>query len=165
MTAWSVYLYVVNIAGVRYEVFLAQLHRWPQAGITGVATVAPMVVGSILANAGISFDAYKIVDTLPRRDTFGYMIIKNTADTIILTKSRIKLSPCVLISCDKGNRKGDKNLAKYLCWYYKGLRSIYRQWWWRNWQKNICSTQKSRCYCANIPRNKLKFAQLVNCAT
>ena len=44
--------------------------------MNGVMTVAPMV-GVILVNAWISFDADKIVDSLPRRDAFGHMVIKN----------------------------------------------------------------------------------------
>ena len=28
------------------------------------------------------------------------------------------------ISCDKGNTDGNKNLAKYLCWYYKEEKRV-----------------------------------------
>ena len=98
----------------------------PHAVISGVGTVSPMAVRKILANAGIPFDADKIVDSLPGQDTFGHTVIKNAADTIILTKSSIKLNPYVFISCDKGNTKGKKNLEKYLCWYYKCDKRVKR---------------------------------------
>ena len=43
--------------------------------------------------------------------------MKNAVDTILLTRESIRNNPFVFISADKGNKKGNKNLAKYLCWY------------------------------------------------
>ena len=45
--------------------------------------------------------------------------MQNAADIVILTKVSIKLNPFICISCDRGNKKGNKNLAKYACWYCK----------------------------------------------
>ena len=89
------------------------------AGISGVVTVVPIVVGEILSNAGILFDTHKTVNRLPTGYTIGDMVIQNAADTVILTKVRIQMKPFVFISCDKGNKKGNTHLAKYICWYYK----------------------------------------------
>lgn len=75
-----------------------------------------------MANAGIQFDVRKTVDSFPGRDTIGNMLIQNGTDTVILTKSRIEKNQYVFISYDKGNKKGNKNLAKYLCWYFVTLR-------------------------------------------
>ena len=40
------------------------------AGMSGFPTVSPMVVGAILANAGISFDVDKIVDSIEKSRKF-----------------------------------------------------------------------------------------------
>ena len=36
---------------------------------------------------------------------------------MLLTKNSIALNPNVYLSVDKGNKKGNTNLAKILCWY------------------------------------------------
>ena len=89
----------------------------PQAGMSGVATIAPIIVGAVLENAGIRINTKVLVHSLPGNDTIANMVVQNAADSIILTKESIQMNPMVYISCDKGNKKGNKNLAKYLCWY------------------------------------------------
>ena len=37
----------------------------PQSDMSGVATIIPMIVGAVLANAVIEFDTIKIVSSLP----------------------------------------------------------------------------------------------------
>ena len=122
-----------------------------QVGVNGVAMVAPIVVGEILANSGISFDADKILDSLPGRDAFGHMVIKNAADTIILMKSSIKLNPYVFISCDKGNKKGNKNLAICLCWYCKFYKRV------RTYLLGFYCTDKNIDDIANTIKHSLKL--------
>ena len=46
------------------------------------------------------------------------MVVKNAFDTIFITKDSIQNNPFVYILDDTGNKKGNKNLVKYLCWYY-----------------------------------------------
>ena len=89
----------------------------PQAGMNGVATIIPIVVDTVVENAGIKTNAAKVVRSLPSGPTIAKMVIQNAADTIMLMKESIRHNPVVFISCDKGNKKGNKNLAKYLCWY------------------------------------------------
>ena len=89
----------------------------PQAGMSGVSTIAPMVVAAILHNAGIEISPASIVKSLPSNNAITNMVVNNAADTVILTRESIKRNPVVYISCDKGNKKGNKNLAKYLCWF------------------------------------------------
>ena len=90
----------------------------PQAGMSGVATIAPMVVAAVLENANIININYNdVVQSLPSNNTIARLVIGNAADTVMLTKISIKNNPVVYLSCDKGNKKGNKNLAKYLCWY------------------------------------------------
>ena len=45
----------------------------------------------------------------------GCIVIQNAVNIIILTKESITKSPYVFMSCDKGNKKDNKNLAKYIC--------------------------------------------------
>ena len=83
--------------------------------MNGVATKVTMLIGRVLDNTGISFDAGKIVENLPRMKRIGDFFIQNAADTIMLTKKGTNENPVVYTSCNKGNKKGNKNLAKYLC--------------------------------------------------
>ena len=53
--------------------------------MSGVATIAPMVVGAVLAKTGIKFDADKIVNSLPGHVKIGDMVIQNAIDTMMLT--------------------------------------------------------------------------------
>ena len=41
----------------------------PQSGYSGLATILPFVVGSVLANTDISVDMDNLVTSLPERDT------------------------------------------------------------------------------------------------
>ena len=85
----------------------------PQAGMSGVTTIAPIIVGDVLANAGIPFDASKLVDSLPSGYSISQSVIQNAADTVMLTKMSVNQNPIVYVTCDKGNKKGNKHLAKY----------------------------------------------------
>ena len=79
----------------------------PQAGMSGVATIIPMIAGAVLENAGIKVKTEDIVRSLPANDTIARMVIQNAADTVMLTKESVKNNPIVYISCDKGNKKGN----------------------------------------------------------
>ena len=96
----------------------------PQAGMSGVATIAPMIVAGILANAGLDFKTDLLIESLPGRIAIGDFVVNNAADTIIMMRSSIKSNPRVYLSCDKGNKKGNKNLAKYISWYCKDSKRV-----------------------------------------
>ena len=51
-------------------------------------------------------------------------MIQNVADTVMLTKMSVNKNPIVYVTCDKGNKKGNKNFAKYLCWYNKDEKHV-----------------------------------------
>lgn len=55
----------------------------PQAGLNGVATIAPMIIGEVFVNAGMQFNTNTIVDCLPERKAIGDFVIQNVADTVI----------------------------------------------------------------------------------
>ena len=38
-------------------------------------------------------------------------------NTMLLTRHSIQKNPNIFVSADKGNKKGNKNLAKFVCWY------------------------------------------------
>ena len=87
----------------------------PQAGMSGVATLAHMVVVEVLVNIGIKFDADLVADILSGLDAMGNIITQNTAGTVMISNDSMKMSPVVYISCNKGNKKSNKNLNKYMC--------------------------------------------------
>ena len=74
-------------------------------------------MGSFFNNAGVLIDTTKIVDSLPSRDKIRKCIIENTIYTILLTQDSLKQNCHVYFSSDKGNKKGNKSLAKFICWY------------------------------------------------
>ena len=99
------------------RLFATAASMLPQAGMSGVATVAPMIVCAVLANARINVESKKIISSLPGKDHIARMVVNNAVDAIILTNESITKNPIIYLSADKGNKKGNKNLAKYLCWY------------------------------------------------
>ena len=96
----------------------------PQAGMSGVATIAPMIAAGMLANAGLEYDTDLLIESLPGRIAIGDFVVNNAADTIVMMRSAIKSGTRVYLSCDKGNKKGNKNLAKYVSWYCTDTKRV-----------------------------------------
>lgn len=88
----------------------------PQAGYSGLATILPFGIGAFLSNAGIDYDVKSLVNMLPSRNKIEALVTSNAIDTVMLTKHSLKDSS-IYLSCDKGNKHGNKNLAKYICWF------------------------------------------------
>lgn len=74
---------------------------------------------SALTNSGIQIDVENIVTSLPSADSIKDAVTEYAVDTTLLMKDSIDANPIVYLAYDKGNKKGNKNLAKYLCWYCK----------------------------------------------
>ena len=89
----------------------------PQAGYDGIAQVLPFIVGSLLENSGIKYNRDKLVSSLPSNMTIKKMVEDNAVGNILLTQESIRKNTCIYICCDKGNKKGNKNLPKFICWY------------------------------------------------
>jgi len=89
----------------------------PQAGYDGIARVLPFIIGSFLQNCGISYNRDKLVTSLPSNMTIKKMVEDNAVDNILLTQESIRKNRFIYICCDKGNKKGNKNLPKFICWY------------------------------------------------
>ena len=96
----------------------------PQCGYSGLATVYPLLLSSFFQNAGITVDADKIVSSLPSDDSIKQAVTEYAVDTAILMQASILENPHVYLACDKGNKKGNKNLAKFFCWYCKKDRKV-----------------------------------------
>ena len=89
----------------------------PLCGHYGIATVLPFAIGSLLANAGVEFKVEDIVNSQPSNITIQQCVEQNAVNTMILTPDSICKNPNLYVSADKGNKKGNKNLAKFVCWY------------------------------------------------
>ena len=89
----------------------------PQCGYAGISTILPILMSTILMNCGIQIDAEKIIASLPSPQYLQTSVTNYAVETAILVRSSIEKNPNVYLSCDKGNKKGNKNLAKFLCWY------------------------------------------------
>ena len=76
----------------------------PWSGYSGLATILPFVVGSVLANADISVDLNNLVSSLPRRDTIQSLVTENAVDTIMLTRESITANQHSFVSSGKGNK-------------------------------------------------------------
>ena len=89
----------------------------PQAGYSGIATVAPFIIGAFLENCGIEYTSKKLVSSLPCNMTFKNMVEENAVSNIMLTQESIRKNRYIYICADKGNKKGNKNLPKFICWF------------------------------------------------
>ena len=91
----------------------------PQCGLHGIMIILPFCVASVLANAGMKFDIGELVTSQPSREKLLQLVGETAVDTVLLTQKSILDNPILYFSVDKGNKKGNKNLAKYICWYDK----------------------------------------------
>ena len=100
----------------------------PQCGHAGVATILPILIASVFANAGIEIDSKKLVNSQPSDKSIQRFVENNALNTFLLTKESIKANPniyiYIYISVDKGNKKGNKNLAKFVSWFDKTEKRV-----------------------------------------
>ena len=89
----------------------------PQCGYSSLSTVIPFVIGSMLSNAGLEVSIENLVNACPSRQKLQDLVTNNAVNTIMLTQYSIVANPHMYIYTGKGNKKGNKNLAKYVCWY------------------------------------------------
>mgnify|MGYP003321216558 FL=1 len=89
----------------------------PQCGHAGIATILPLAIGSVLTNAGIDINSRELVASQPSGQSIQRFVEQNAANTLLLIQESLKNVSSIFISADKGNKKGNKNLAKFVCWY------------------------------------------------
>ena len=91
----------------------------PQCGYAELSILILLIISSVLHNASIHIPDKKIIPALPSAKRIQSVVTEHAIDTMVLTRKNISENLNVLISVDKGNTKGNKNLAKFLCWYDK----------------------------------------------
>ena len=96
----------------------------PQCGYAGLAIVLPLAITSVFMNANVPLNLNSLVDSQPSWHKIQSLVSQNAVDTVLLTQESISENPNVYISCDKGNKKGNKNLAKYICWFDKNTKTV-----------------------------------------
>ena len=90
----------------------------PQCDLAGLSTVIPFVAASILANANIPIPPIKdLVGSLPSDKKLQSLVTRHAVENMLMTRDCIAKNSNVYIAADKGNKNGNKNLAKFLCWY------------------------------------------------
>ena len=91
----------------------------PSNGYSVFSTALPFAITSVFENAGIPVNILKLVGSLPNRDTIRKCVTGNAVDTVLLTQDSVQVNRHAYVSSDKGNQKGNKNLAKVICWLYR----------------------------------------------
>ena len=61
---------------------------------------------------------------MPSKQTIGRAVTDCAIDATIIAAYEIKKNLVLYISADKGNKKGLKHFAKYLCWYNPDMKKI-----------------------------------------
>jgi len=96
----------------------------PKAGYEGIAESLPFFIGSFLSNCGISYNPERLVNSLPSNKTIERAVEDNAVSNILLTQDAIRKNLFVYICADKGNKKGNKNLSKFICWYDQSEKKV-----------------------------------------
>ena len=89
----------------------------PQYVFLGLTTIISFIVGSVLANYDLAFTTDELVSRLTSHNKIKDIVADKAVETVLLTQNSIRKNQHVFISADKGNKKGNKNLAKCMCWY------------------------------------------------
>ena len=58
-----------------------------------------------------------MIKSAPCRDKLRKCVTENTINTILLTQDNVHMNIHVYFFSNKGNKKSNKNLAKFICWY------------------------------------------------
>lgn len=67
----------------------------PQCGHSGLSTVTPFIVASVLYNAGIPFDTHHLISSLPSPQKLQSLVTGHAVDTALLTLASINANPNV----------------------------------------------------------------------
>ena len=122
----------------------------PQCGYYGLSSIIPFIIGSVFTNGNIPIDSNLLVNSQPLRNTIQRLAEQNVFDTILLTQESIRKNPFIYVSSDKGNKKVNKNLAKYICWYDVDTKQV------KTFLLDVCCTDKNTNKIANAMAHSLK---------
>ena len=98
----------------------------PNSGYSSLSTIFPVIASIILTNAGINLSAEHLTSSLPSPQYIQNAVTSHAIDTTMLVRNSINANSNVYLSCDKGNKKGNKNLAKFFCWYNVKKEKVLR---------------------------------------
>ena len=84
----------------------------------------PNIIGITFTSAELKLAIDKCIDSIPSDKPIHTSVTNNTIDTILLNQQSIIENLYVYLSVDKGNKKGNKNLARFLCWYDEDTKKI-----------------------------------------
>ena len=96
----------------------------PQCGKSGMSTSIPLGIGSILENTRIYIKVTELVTSQPSGQIIQRFVDQNAANTLLVTQESIQHNPNICISADKGNKKGNTNLVKFVCWFDKKDKKV-----------------------------------------
>ena len=91
----------------------------PQCDYADVTTILPFAAGFLPLNTGIPFNPEALIESLPSCQKIGKLVTSNAIDTVLLTQESIHCNSNIHFTCDNGNTRGNKNSAKFTCWYDK----------------------------------------------
>ena len=74
-------------------------------------------LGLFFAHFGLVFTTDELVSSLPLYNKIKEMVADKAIETVLLTKNSIRKNHHVFISTDKGNKKGNNHLVKFIRWY------------------------------------------------
>ena len=89
----------------------------PNAGCAGFANAFPLGLAGVLENIGIDTTDVNVVECLPQRDKLQNLVTERACDSLMLVQESIRKNPYLYLCIHKGNKNGNKNLAKYIAWY------------------------------------------------
>ena len=93
-----------------------EAYLFPSGGYSDFFTALTFAIASVFGIADISVNTLKLVGSLPNRDMIWKCVTENVVDTVVLTQDSVQGNCHVYVSSDKGNKKGKKNLAKFIFW-------------------------------------------------
>ena len=96
----------------------------PQRGYTWLSTMYSFLTNTLLINAGIHVDAKTIIASLLSPQYVQDMVTEHAVDTYFFICQSILDNPYIYAAFDKGNKKENKNLAKFLCWYDRKKKEV-----------------------------------------
>ena len=80
-----------------------------------MATVIPFIIGSVFADVEVNLDLDTCINNMPSDKTIHISVTNNAVETTILNQVSMHDNPFIYMSVDKGNKKGNRHLAKFLC--------------------------------------------------
>ncbi len=102
----------------------AALIQAPRVSLYAAEQVLPLVVAALLADAGIAFNPEALAKLCPSAKTLNSFIVDGSVESMLWLEEQFRDADAVLISCDKGNRKGIDHFPKVISLWSKKERQV-----------------------------------------